>query len=482
MTGHTWTLLIILAAAIAALITLINSRLRFHPFIALMTVSVGVALAAGQPVEKIAESLESGAGGILGDVGVTLAFGAMLGRLLSTSGATDRIARLIVDRASARSLPWYVTGAAFVIGIPMFFEIGLIVLLPLIFSVAQRLERTHKINGSPYVYLAAPAIGALSTLHGMVAPHPGPLVAVEGLHANLGMTIAVGLICAIPTIIIAGPVYGRWIAPRLDVRPDPELIAKFTGSGDEPQKPQKPQKPQECEEPQEAPEAQEPRKNKVRTGWALAAVLVPVVLMLLRTIAELAYDESSQVRHVLTFTGEPVIAMLIGFLFALFALGYRSGLSPDSIRSSLADSLKAVAGILLIIAGGGAFNQVLEDSGIGKAVESAASGMHINVIVLGWLMALLLSFSTGSATVGIVAATGILAPLAQGGSTLHTSLLVVAIGAGSIGLNYVNHAGFWLVKESFGMTLGQATKSHTAIQTIVSVCGLLMALLVSTLA
>ncbi|MFE2377441.1 gluconate transporter, partial [Streptomyces sp. NPDC059398] len=206
-------------------------------------------------------------------------------------------------------------------------------------------------------------------------------------------------------------------------------------------------------------------------------MLVPVVLMLLRTLAELAYDESSPVRHVLTFTGEPVIAMLAGFLFALFALGYRSDMTPDAIRSSLTDSLKAVAGILLIIAGGGAFNQVLEDSGIGKAVESAASGLHVNVLVLGWLLALLLSFSTGSATVGIVAATGILAPLAESGSSLHTALLVVAIGAGSIGLNYVNHAGFWLVKESFGMSLGQATKSHTAIQTIVSVCGLLMALL-----
>nr|WP_275410275.1 gluconate:H+ symporter [Streptomyces sp. SID14478] len=462
-----------MAVAIGALITLINSRLRFHPFIALMTVSVGVALAAGLPVEKIAESLETGAGGILGDVGVTLAFGAMLGRLLSASGATDRIARMIVDRASPRSLPWYVTGAAFVIGIPMFFEIGLIVLLPLIFSVARRLERTHAIS-SPYVYLAAPAIGALSTLHGMVAPHPGPLVAVEGLHANLGMSIAVGLLCAIPTIIIAGPVYGRWIAPRLDVRPDPELVAKFAGNGDAAQG--------SAAGPQVSSEPEEPRANKVRTGWALAAVLVPVALMLLRTIAELALDESSPLRHVMAFIGEPVIAMLAGFLFALFALGYRSSLSPDAIRSELTDSLKAVAGILLIIAGGGAFNQVLEDSGIGQAVESAASGLHINVIVLGWLLALILSFSTGSATVGIVAATGILAPLAQGDGSLHTSLLVVAIGAGSIGLNYVNHAGFWLVKESFGMTLGQATKSHTAIQTIVSVCGLLMALLVSVFA
>lgn len=465
MTSHTWTLLLILAGAIAALITLINSRLRFHPFVALMTVSVAVALAAGQPVEKIAESIESGAGGILGDVGVTLAFGAMLGRLLSASGATDRIAHLIVDRAGTRSLPWYVMGAAFVIGIPMFFEIGLIVLLPLIFSVAQRLEKTRTTTGSPYVYLAVPAIAALSTLHGMVAPHPGPLVAVEGLHANLGLTIAVGLVCAIPTIVIAGPVYGRWITPRLDVRPDPELVAKFAGAG-----------------PAGDENTREQRPNKVRTGWALAALLVPVALMLLHTVAELALDESSPVRHVLTFTGEPVVAMLAGFLFALVALGYRSGLDPDGIRSSLTDSLKAVAGILLIIAGGGAFNQVLEDSGIGRAVESAASGLHINVIVLGWLLALLLSFSTGSATVGIVAATGILAPLAAHGGSLHTSLLVVAIGAGSIGLNYVNHAGFWLVKESFGMTLGQATKSHTTIQTLVSVCGLLMALLLSTLA
>ncbi|WP_030902650.1 GntP family permease [Streptomyces sp. NRRL F-5126] len=470
MTGHTWTLLIILAAAIAALILLINSRLRFHPFVALMTVSVGVALAAGEPVEKIADSLESGAGGILGNVGVTLAFGTMLGRLLSLSGATDRIARMIVDRAGTRSLPWYMTAAAFVIGIPMFFEIGLIVLLPLIFSVARRLQTEHDVKGSPYIYLATPAIAALATLHGMVAPHPGPLVAVEGLHANLGLTIGIGLICAIPTVIVAGPVYGRWIAPRLDVRPDPELIARFAGN-----------EPTGTGAREGAgPEGVAPAsRNTVRTGWALAAVLVPVALMLLRTLAELVYGESSQVRHVLTFTGEPVPAMLAGFLFALFALGYRSGVSADEIRSSLTDSLKAVASILLIIAGGGAFNQVLEDSGIGKAVESAASGMHINVLLLGWLLALLLSFSTGSATVGIVAATGILAPVAGSGSSLHTALLVVAIGAGSIGLNYVNHAGFWLVKESFGMTLGQATKSHTAIQTIVSVCGLLMALLIS---
>ncbi|MBQ6643366.1 MAG: gluconate transporter [Saccharopolyspora sp.] len=456
MTTHSWTLLVILAAAIGLLITLINSRLRFHPFIALMVVSIGTALAAGLSTDEIAESVEKGAGNILGDVGVTLAFGAMLGRLLSASGATDRIGRSIVDRAGERALPWYFAGAAFLLGIPMFFEIGLIVLLPLIFSVARRLQRAGRGHGSPYVYLATPAIAALATLHGMTPPHPGPLVALEGLHADLGTTIVIGLVCAVPTVVLAGPVYGRWIAPRLDVRPDTELTAQFAGEED-----------------------QQSNRPPMHIAWAIAAVLVPVVLMLLRTLAEVLFAETSPIRHVLTFTGEPVIAMFAGFLFALFALGYRSGMSAEDIRGALGESIKSVAGILLILAGGGAFNQVLEDSGIGDAITSAASGVHLNLLVLGWLVALVLSFSTGSATVGIVSATGILAPLAAGESSVHTALLVVAIGSGSIGLNYVNHAGFWLVKESFGMTLGQATRSHTAIQTLVSVCGLGMTLLLS---
>ncbi|MGW5019963.1 GntP family permease [Streptomyces cacaoi] len=500
MTGHAWLLLLTLAVAIGVLVLLINSRLRFHPFVALMAVSVGVALVAGLSTEEIAESLEKGAGGILGDVGITLAFGAMLGRLLANSGATERIARVIVDRAGTRSLPWYMAGAAFVIGIPMFFEIGLIVLLPLIFSVARRLQESGQVKGSPYVFLAAPTIAALCTLHGMVPPHPGPLIGVEGLHADLGTTILVGLVCAVPTIVLSGPVYGRWIAPRLAVHPDRELVAQFTGTTAETDSRTEKDSGTETDpgtgsgsgagagaaragagtaDAGTGTAGGGSRAGGVPLGWALAAVLVPVVLMLLRTVAELALSEGSPLRHVLTFTGEPVVAMFAGFLFALFALGYRSGQPPEKVRESLTDSIKSVAGILLIIAGGGAFNQVLEDTGIGKAIESAATGAHLNLLLLGWLIALVLSFSTGSATVGIVAATGILGPMVGHGGGVESSLLVVAIGAGSIGLNYVNHAGFWLVKESFGMTLGQATKSHTAIQTLVSVCGLLMALLLS---
>ncbi|MFE2675077.1 GntP family permease [Streptomyces hygroscopicus] len=218
------------------------------------------------------------------------------------------------------------------------------------------------------------------------------------------------------------------------------------------------------------------------TGLAVAAVLVPVVLMLLRTLAETVMDESSGLGAALVFAGEPLVAMLAGFLFALGVTIAGSGRSGEETRASLTDSLKSIAAILLIIGGGGAFKQVLQDSGIGDAIASAAEGAHINLILLGWLIALLLSLTTGSATVGIVSATGIVAPLIGDGGGLEASLLVVAIGAGSIGLNYVNHAGFWLVKESFGMDLSQATKTQTAVQTLVSVFGLAMALLLSVFA
>ncbi|SEF14417.1 GntP family permease [Streptomyces sp. Ag109_O5-10] len=481
MTTHTWWLLLILTIAITALIYLINSRLRIHPFVALIVVAVGTGLAAGEPVTKLVGSLEDGAGGTLGDVGITLALGAMLGRLLSDSGATDALAHALIDRSSTRGLPWLVTAAAFVIGIPMFFEVGLIVLLPLIFSVARRLESQGGTQGSPYVLLGVPAIAALSTLHGMLPPHPGPLTAMTGLHADLGLTVVVGFVCAVPTVILAGPVYARWIAPRLaEVRPDEALVAQFTGASHS-VRATSPVSVTVGAPHASSADTDVTSRSRIPTGLAVTAVLVPVALMLLRTLAETVLDETSTVSSALTFLGEPVVAMLAGLLFALGVTTLGTGRSGEEVRASLTDSLKSIAAILLIIGGGGAFKQVLQDSGIGDAIASAAKGAHLNVIVLGWLIALLLSLTTGSATVGIVSATGIIAPMVSGGG-LEASLLVVAIGAGSLGLNYVNHAGFWLVKESFGMDLTQATKTQTVVQTLVSVLGLGMALLLSVFA
>lgn len=463
-----WYLVLVLVAAIVVLIVLINSRVRFSPFVALLVVALGVGLAGGEDPATIVDSITTGAGDILGDVGLTLALGTMLGRLLAESGATGRIADAVVSRSTPRSLPWLVCAAAFVIGVPMFFEVGLIVLLPLLFSVARRLE-LEGAAPSPYASVAIPAIATLATLHGMVPPHPGPLIAVVGLGADLGRTIVVGLLCAVPAIVVGGPFYARLMAPRLPVRPDAELVAQFTetgtgaggGVGVGP----------------DGRRAGEPAP--VPLPIALVAVAVPVVLMLARTVAEVALPDGAVFRQVTTLLGQPIVAMLAGFLYALFALGLLRGRPAEELRTSLAEAVKSVTGILLIIGGGGAFNQVLKDSGISDAVGAAASGLPVSPLLLAWLLALLLSTSTGSATVGIVAATGVVAPLLAGAGPWYVALAVVAVGAGSVGLNYVNHAGFWLVKESFGMTVGQATRSHTAVQTVVSVVGLVMVLLLS---
>ncbi|TWE10274.1 GntP family permease [Rudaeicoccus suwonensis] len=479
MSAHSWYLLALLVASIVVLVTLINSRLKFHPFVALMVVSVAVGIFAGEPAAKIGSSIESGAGGILGNVGVTLALGAMLGRLLSDSGATDRIATAIVDRSSTAVLPYAMGAAAFVIGVPMFFEIGLIVLLPLVFSVAQRVREERPEAGSPYTMLVVPTIAALATLHGMVPPHPGPLVAVDGLHANLGKTIVLGLLCAIPTVIVSGPLYARFISRRVEIEPDAALVAQFTTAAAGPTNALAGTGVPVGSVHRSVGEGEPKTTRQANMGLAICAILIPVVLMLFQTVVQVWFSHDSDISDVATLVGTPVVAMLIGFLFALFALGFGTGQDGETLRRSVSESLKAVVGILLIIGGGGAFNGVLETTGIGGAIASAASHTNVNVIVLGWLLALLLSASTGSATVGIVSATGIVAPLVHDGSSWHTSLVVLAIGAGSIGLNYVNHAGFWLVKESFGMSMTNATKVHTAVQTLVSVVAFICILVLS---
>ncbi|MFC7394619.1 GntP family permease [Scopulibacillus cellulosilyticus] len=455
MTGHDIQLLIITVCSILLLIFFIVSKLRLHPFVALLVVSVGAGLASGLGIDKLAKSIEEGAGSTLGNVGLTVALGVMLGKLLADSGASDRIASVILRGSTRRSLPWLMAAAAFIIGIPMFFEVGLIILLPLIFTVARKLEQHGGTKGSPYILVGVPVIAALATMHGMVPPHPGPLISVSAFHANLGLTMIYGFICAIPSIIIAGPVYAKFLAPRMTVRPDNDLLDQYTAE-------------------KEVKEEAQP----IPFFTALVAILLPVVMMLIRALAGIFLPEKSMANKVAEFIGEPVIAMLIGLIAAMILLGYARGADTKKLRDSFGSSLKSIAGILLIIAGGGAFGQVLKDSNVGDAIVHLTAGLHFSAIALGWLVAALLSVSTGSATVGIVGSTSLLAPLAADPS-INTALLVVAIGSGSLFFNYANHAGFWLVKESFGMSMGETFKTITIVQSIVGLVGLAMALLLN---
>lgn len=473
----------VLAVSIVLLILLINWRTKLHPFLALAVVSCFAAVAAGLPLAEIPETLIDGAGGTLGETGLVVFLGAMLGRLLADSGAVGRIADLVVEHSSPRTAPWVMTGVAFIIGIPMFFEVGLVVLMPVIYGVALRLDVAAGRPKTWYLKILIPAIAALSCLHGMLPPHPGPTIAVNGLDADIGLTIGLGLICAVPAVIFSGPVYAHVIAPRISLEPDDTLMRQYTGTTATDM--------ERAQGDASGAGAAQAAATGVKTGtesgrtlrpvptWlAFVCVLVPVVLMLFETVVDLVAPDSV-LKTPAAMLGEPVIAMFVGVLFAAVVLSVSSRMSGADVRSSFGSSLGSVAGVALIIAGGGMFNSVLKTSDINDAIVDVVSGMHMNYILLGWLIGLILSFCTGSATVGIVSATGILAPLVAGMPPAFISLVVIGIGSGSVGLNWVNHAGFWFVKESFGMTLGQATKTHMTVQTLVSVFGLLMALLLS---
>ncbi|MEJ7219513.1 gluconate:H+ symporter [Staphylococcus gallinarum] len=455
MTSHDYQLLIITVVSILLLIFLITSKLRFHPLLALLLTAIFVGFTSGLDIDKIVKSIETGAGSTLGETGVTIALGAMLGKILSDSGASDRIATAILKNATPQRLPWLMALAAFIIGIPMFFEVGLIMLLPLIFTIARKLEDSNTIKGSAYIAIGVPVIAALCTMHGMVPPHPGPLISVNQFGANIGLTMIYGMICAIPTIIIAGPLYGKFITPRLSVKPSNDLLQQYTN------------------------DSNITTRQPISTALAFSTILVPVVMMLLHAIAGVCFREQSLQYKVFEFLGSPIIAMFIGVLYALLTLGYLRGQDTQQLRDALGSSLKPIAGIILIIAGGGAFGQVLEDSGVGTSIVHLADQFSLSALLMGWIVAALLSISTGSATVGIVGATNLLFPLIQADSSINVELLTIAIGSGSLFFNYVNHGGFWLVKESFGMSMGETFKTITIVQSIVGLCGLVMVLLLN---
>lgn len=451
-------LLLTALASVLVLVALIVSRIRMHPLLALLIVSIGVGFATGMEPVAIVKNLSNGAGKTLGAVGVVIALGAMLGKILADSGTTERLANAILSHTSPRMIPWAMTLVAFVIGIPMFFEVGLVVMLPLIFSVARKLESQERFKGSAYVYVGVPVISALAAMHGMVPPHPGPLTAIATLKTTVGPTMIYGFIAALPAMILGGPLYGAFISRRMTTRPDEALLEQFTTTREE-----------------------AAGRGAPSVGLGVLAALLPALLMLVHAGAEMLLPKDSAAMHVAAFLGDPLVAMLLGVLFAAFALVLLRGGDAEKLRDAMGKSLKPIAGIMLIIAGGGAFQQVLTSAKVGDAIVNLTHQFSLPPLALGWLIAMLLSVSTGSATVGIVGAAGLLAPLAGADPSLNLPLLALSIGCGSLFFNYANHAGFWMVKESFGMTMGEATKTISVVQSIVSVAGLVMVLLFNLL-
>jgi GntP family gluconate:H+ symporter len=439
------TRLIVAAVIGIAVIVLLIVWLKLHPFLSLMLGAGVLAVAAGLSYVDAFTSFTAGLGTTVAGVGILIALGAIIGKMLIDSGGADQIVDTVLAKTPAKRLPWAMAFAAFIIGIPLFFEVGVVLLIPVVMLVARRSKLSM-------IAVGIPALAGLSALHGLVPPHPGPLIAIDALGANLGLTLGLGLLVSIPTVAIAGPLLAKPMARWVPLAPPTEILGGTDRDED---------------------------ARRPSFAVAITVVLLPVVLMLARTLAETIGFQDSGVGQVLDFVGTPLVALLITALVSLVLLGTRQGRDRSQISKLVDSSFAPIASILLIVGAGGGFKQTLVDSGVGDVIAKGLADAPISPLLAAWLVAVLIRVATGSATVATVTAAGIVAPLAEGLSPTHVALMVLAIGAGSVFLSHVNDAGFWLVKEYFKMTVGQTFKTWSLMECVLSVTALVCVLLLS---
>lgn len=458
-TSHDTVVLIVAAVGIAIVVLLIV-WLKMNAFLALTIGALFVGIGSGIPLGKVSLSYQLGAGGVLGYVGILIALGAMLGKLLADSGGADKVIETLL-RGRPATLPWKMALIAGIIGIPMFFEIGLVLLIPVIMLAVYR-------SKEPAMRLGIPALAGLSVLHGFVPPHPGPLAAIGILHANVGITLAFGLVIAIPTVIVAGPLFGRAAARMVPIGAAGTglAVAGISTDGSD---------VSAVGSKESGQKAQDPTATRSPTfTWTLITLLTPLVLMLIKAAADLWAPKDAPWLPLLDFLGDPIVALLIAVLLAMVTFGTTVGFGASTLSKKVGQSLMPIAGIVFIVGAGGGFKQELVDGGAGTAIAKIAIASGLSTLLLGWMVAVLIRLATGSATVATVTAAGIIAPLTQGLSPAQLALVVLSIGAGSLFFSHVNDAGFWLVKEYFGMTVGQTIKTWSVMETIISVLGLIL--------
>jgi GntP family gluconate:H+ symporter len=431
-------LLFIVALAVAGLIVLI-ARFRVSAFVALLLASVAVGLGAGMDLSDIARSVQDGVGAVLGSVAIVIGLGTVLGKMLAESGGARVIATTLLEAMGARRVEWALLLIAFTVGLPVFFSVGLVLLAPILFAVARQ-------AGVPLLRLALPLLAGLSVAHGLVPPHPGPIVAIEMVGADVGLTIVYSIVVGIPTAVLAGPVLGAWLARRVPVEVSGGLAEQLVRDA----------------------------RGGTSPGFAvtLATILLPVGLMLLASVADVLLAARHPVRQWADFLGTPLVALLIAVLVSFYTFGIACGFTRDRIGQFAQECLAPVASVLLVVGAGGAFNRVIVQSGAGAVIATLASASHASVLVLGWLLASGLRVATGSATVAISTAAGIVAPMAAATPGVNLELLVLAMGAGSLILSHVNDGGFWLVKEYLNLSVGQTLRTWTVMETTVAVVAL----------
>ncbi|SFX08450.1 gluconate:H+ symporter [Pseudomonas sp. NFACC36] len=427
-------LLVYAAIAIIALIVLI-ARYRLNPFIVITLVSIGLALLAGMPPTAVVGAYEAGVGKTLGHIALVVALGTMLGKMMAESGGAERMAQTLIERFGERNAHWAMVCIAFLVGLPLFFEVGFVLLVPIAFTVARR-------AGVSILMVGLPMVAGLSVVHALVPPHPAAMLAVQAFQASVGQTLLYAILIGIPTAIIAGPVYARFIVPRISLPADNPLQRQFL--------------------------EREPRANLPGFGITLGTLLLPVILMLIGGWANLISTPGSGFNQFLQFIGNSVIALLLATVLSFWTLGLAQGFNRESILKFTNECLAPTASITLLVGAGGGLNRILVDAGVTQQIVGLAQAFQLSPLVMGWLFAALMRVATGSATVAMTTASGIVAPVAIGLGYPHPELLVLATGAGSVIFSHVNDGGFWLIKEYFNMTVTQTFKTWTVLETLIS--------------
>ncbi|MFM0397691.1 GntP family permease [Paraburkholderia phytofirmans] len=447
---HGSTLLVFAVIAIALLILLIT-RYKVYPFLVLIIVSLLLGLASGMPMSTIVKSFETGNGNTLGHIAIVVGLGTMLGKMMAESGGAERIATTLIDFFGEKNIHWAMMIVAIIVGLPVFFEVGFVLLIPIAFNVAKRTNKSLLLVGLPMV-------AGLSVVHGLLPPHPAAMLAVQAYHADIGRTIAYGLIVGVPTAIVAGPLFALMISRYIKLPKDNALAAQFLGHGDE---------------TKDGAQNAAPKRELPSFGITLLTILLPVILMLVGSWADLFTTPKTLPNDLLHFAGNSDVALLIAVLVSFWTFGASRGFTREQIQKFCGDCLAPIAGITLIVGAGGGFGRVLMDSGISKEIVNVATAMHLSPLLFGWLVAALIRLATGSATVAMTTACGIVAPIASAsGVHVEPELLVLATGSGSLIFSHVNDGGFWLIKEYFGMTVGQTFKTWSLLETIISLMGL----------
>jgi gluconate:H+ symporter, GntP family len=442
---HGSMLLIYAVIAIAVLILMIT-RFKVYPFLVLIIVSLLLGLAVGMPAGTIVKSFETGNGNTLGHIAIVVGLGTMLGKMMAESGGAERIAMTLINWFGEKNIHWAMMCVAIIVGLPVFFEVGFVLLIPIAFNVAKR-------TGKSLLLIGMPMVAGLSVVHGLIPPHPAAMLAVQAYHADIGRTIAYGLIVGIPTAIVAGPLFALLVHRHIKLAENNPLAAQFIGDG----------KSDESKEKRDLPSF----------GVTLFTILLPVILMLIGSWADLVFALKTTANDLLKFVGNSDVALLIAVLVSFWTFGASRGFNREQIQKFCGDCLAPIAGITLIVGAGGGFGRVLMDSGISKEIVATATAAHLSPLLFGWFVAALIRLATGSATVAMTTACGIVAPIAQaGGVQVTPELLVLATGSGSLIFSHVNDGGFWLIKEYFGMTVGQTFKTWSLCETIISLMGL----------